>query len=256
MDFFMGTRILRNRSRLLAGLILGSTVAFIAAVTNQPGTAAAESSNCNLTVPAKLAVDKSAVIFPVTKSCSGESPADLRWVATSDGTNSLYELIFLETDKAFGEAWADDPFGVWTWKPQAPAESPDLVMNEPTTDVRAKSTAVGTGVWDAAKGTTAVTFHVERYDPATNKMVPWTGVTGTLESHKSPLIGDPPFDRHGTYTTNSRGDVALTLSAATFDRVYRLAINDAPATFGVTSNNVLVRAAVIKPPPPTKVPTR
>jgi hypothetical protein len=247
MDRVMATGILNRPARLRAVL----AVTLVAGLAGALGTAdlskaSAEAPTCTLTAPARLPVDRPYLEFEATRSCTSDAPSEVTWTATA-GSTQITELWFLQRTKASGDVYADDPLGPWTWKVTEPVDRPDVMFNEPVTDVRAKSTAVGTGVWNAVDGTTKVTFHVERYDPATNKMVPWAGAVGTTEYHDSPLIGDPPFTKGQTYTTNSNGDVVITIAGSRFDRVFRIVMADASVVFGSRSNSVLVRAARIFP---------
>jgi hypothetical protein len=247
MDRLMATRVLKRPKRLRGLLVLVSAAALAyVAATAGLSNASAESPSCTLTAPAKIPVDKPYLQFDGTRACTAGAPTEVTWTA-SIGAKPTGELWFLQRTTTLSDVYSDDPMGLWTWKVTEPVDRPDVVFNEPTTDVRLKSVATGTGVWNAADQTTKVSFHVTRYDPATDKMVPWAGAVGTTEYHQSPLIGDPPFTPGTAYTANSNGDIAFTAKGSTFDRVVRIVFPDVPNTFGSRSGLVLIRAARVMP---------
>ncbi|MFI5693709.1 hypothetical protein ACIA58_17835 [Kribbella sp. NPDC051586] len=240
----MATRVLNRPKRLRVLLALALAAALAAAAgTAGIGRASAESPSCTLTAPAQLTIDKPYQQFSVTRSCTGDAPPEITWTASA-GTVLTSDAWFLQRTTGVGDVYSDDPMGTWTWKVTDPGDRPDVVFNEPVTDVRLKSVATGAGVWNAVDGTTKITFHVTRYNPATNTTIPWAGATGTLEFHTSPYRGEPPFTTGTALTANSNGDVVLTVKP-TIDMVYRFAVADAPTIFGSRTGNVLARGARI-----------
>ncbi|GAA1559347.1 hypothetical protein GCM10009804_15230 [Kribbella hippodromi] len=240
----MGTRVLKRPRR--GGTFALIVAAGLAAVLGTAGLSNATSAedpalSCTLTPPARIVVDKPFLQFSPTRSCTAGAPSKVTWVA-SVGNTLTTDAWFLQRSTALSDVYSNDPMGTWTWKVTDPVDRPDVAFNQPTTDVRFKSAVTGTGVWDAVTGTTTITFHVTRYDAATNKMVPWAGAAGTTWFHESPFRGDPPFTQGATYTTNTNGDVVIKSTPARFDLVFRIEMADAAVTFGSTSNLVLARA--------------
>jgi hypothetical protein len=254
MDRIMATRVLNRRTYSAVVLIAAAGVVFVASGV---GNAAAEVPSCTLTAPAQVVVDKPYQEFTVSKVCTGTAPHEITWTGTI-GTKETSELWFLQRNASVGDVYSDDPFGVWTWKPTGPADQPEIVYNEPTTEVRAKSVATATAKWPVADSATELTVHVDRYNPATNKMVPWGGATAVTESRPSPSREDTPWTRGTTtYTADAAGNLKITFPRPRFDRAVRLVFSPVAETFGATSNSFLVRAAkIVQPTSPATTGTR